>query len=421
MQRYLAPILVLILLVAASSASFAASPAEIAPGVYPFLGNDLELPHDDLQPLRKIIGSAKFVALGEPVHTSGGIYQLKHRLLRYLVEDLHFRVLAFENPWQMAEPVAQYVETCQGTPEAAMSQMFGVWQSTELADTLRWMCSWNQAHPDDRVHFYGFDIQIPPVRSAQPLLAFLDRLGIGADHPWAVSVRRCDGVEATLLPYTEDRFRECRGTLEAIGAWLGAEENRIRELTSREDLGWARVHLVTLNAMQGRSFYRPTSFEESYAERERGMAYVIQAIHALRHSNQKVAVWTHNGHAAPNTFPAYGLDSLGTHLAAALGDHYKVLGISARDIYANWPANRRCGLQQLADPAGSVEHLLTSLGSPHVIVDQDPRGSHPPFLAPDVWTTIGDIPFTRELGLFDALLVIESSPAMHALRWADCG
>jgi erythromycin esterase-like protein len=424
MQRHFAPILVLILLIASSSASFASSPAEIAPGVYPFLGNDPELPHDDLRPLRQIIGSARFVGLGEPLHTSGGVYRMKHRLLRYLVEELHFRVLAFENPWQMAEPVARYVETCQGTPEAAMSQMFGVWQSTELADTLRWMCAWNQAHPEDPVHFYGFDIQIPPRRSADPLLAFLSGLGMGDDHPWIEGVRACDGVVDTyfpVLPYPEDLYRQCRGALSEIGAWFDAEENRIRELTSREALGWARVHLASLDAMEGLLFHLPTRFPQSYDERERGMAYVVQAIHALRHPNLKVAVWAANGHVAPNTRPAFGLDSVGTHLAAAMGSHYKAVGISARDIYANWPARGRCGLQVLADPADSVERLLLSLGSPHVIVDQNPPGSHPAFQAPDAWYTLGDIPFTRELGLFDGLLVIESSPAMHALRWADCG
>ena len=38
---------------------------------------------DDLQPLKRIIGTARMVTLGEATHGSREFFQLKHRLLRY--------------------------------------------------------------------------------------------------------------------------------------------------------------------------------------------------------------------------------------------------------------------------------------------------------------------------------------------------
>src|SRR6187399_1486940 len=63
-------------------------------GVWRLDGTDPELPTADLEPLRALVGRATMVGLGESVHTSGGYYETKHRLFRYMVEKLGFRVLA---------------------------------------------------------------------------------------------------------------------------------------------------------------------------------------------------------------------------------------------------------------------------------------------------------------------------------------
>src|SRR5687767_6178192 len=66
----------------------------ILPGVYRLHGSDPSLLKDDLEPLRQIIGKATIVSLGESFHTSGGYYDMKHRLFRFLVEEMGFRAFA---------------------------------------------------------------------------------------------------------------------------------------------------------------------------------------------------------------------------------------------------------------------------------------------------------------------------------------
>jgi erythromycin esterase len=50
---------------------------------------------DDLQPLRPSIGDAAIVGLGESVHGAAEEIKLKHRTLRFLVEEMGFRSVAW--------------------------------------------------------------------------------------------------------------------------------------------------------------------------------------------------------------------------------------------------------------------------------------------------------------------------------------
>lgn len=83
--------------------------ADVA-GLYRIEGIDESLPHTDLAPLEEILDRARFVGLGESVHTSGGYYRAKFRLFRYLVEVLGFRAFAIESPWQDADLTRDYTE-----------------------------------------------------------------------------------------------------------------------------------------------------------------------------------------------------------------------------------------------------------------------------------------------------------------------
>src|SRR5690349_13996770 len=76
-----------------------APPLEIVPGVHVLDGISPTLPYSDLQPFQAIVGDATVVALGESTHTSAGYYQAKSRLIRYMVEELGFRVVFLESSW----------------------------------------------------------------------------------------------------------------------------------------------------------------------------------------------------------------------------------------------------------------------------------------------------------------------------------
>ena len=51
----------------------------------------------DLMPLKKIIGDAQVVMIGEPNHFIGSVYLAKTRLIKFLHQDMNFDLLSFES------------------------------------------------------------------------------------------------------------------------------------------------------------------------------------------------------------------------------------------------------------------------------------------------------------------------------------
>lgn len=395
----------------------------VLPGIFRLDGSYPTLPSRDLEPLRQMVGKAEFVALGESIHTSGGYYEMKHRVFRYLVERLGFRVFAIESPWINAEQVAQFVETCEGSPDEALRGLFGVWQSEEVRDLVQWMCDWNRTRrrPQDRVHFHGFDTQ-QPEDDGPALLGFLERVGVGPDHPIATDLRQCNGVAGPRAPVQslvpDSSNARCQAGLRAVEQLFAEDEERLVAATSKEDLAWARIHLTGLRAYQGQTYYRGRDIVRSTDARDRGMAEVLLAIHELRHPGRKTAVWAHNFHIAKQAgFSSWGTPTMGTYLYEALGPGYVALGLIADQVAIDW-SGVGCGDRPAAFDR-SVEKLLLDLGHDHLLVDLDFPGTGTPYLEPGRGYTMSDA-YMRPEEQFDAVFFLRYARAMAPLRWPAC-
>jgi hypothetical protein len=99
---------------------------------------------DDMQPLRKIIGSAHLVALGEATHGTREFFQLKHRMLEFLVNEMGFTVFGIEASMPEAFNINEYVLTGKGEPDKALASFYNwVWNTEEVLDMIKWMRSYN--------------------------------------------------------------------------------------------------------------------------------------------------------------------------------------------------------------------------------------------------------------------------------------
>ena len=284
---------------------------------------------------------------------------------------------------------------------------------------LQWMCGWNQAHPDDRVHFYGFDIQNQAAPDGEALIAFLKRLGARDADPRIAGIQACDGVVTDYffegLPFPPELYQQCQGALTEIATYFDGAEKTIAEQTSREDLAWARVHLVGEQTWQEEIFYLDSDTTRAVSARDRGMAYVAQPIRDLRFPHARTALWAHSGHIAKDGQSAYFQDTMGGFLDAELGNKYRAFALTAYDTSLNWSITRRCGLFHLLGP-NAVEQVFHNLGQGALLAD---LGGHPTFLQPGVSYALGGNPMVPAEH-FDAVIYLESSPAMHPLGWAPC-
>ena len=135
----------------------------------------------DLRSLRKAIGGARVVGLGEAARRVQEFYELRTRLLKFLVEDLGFTGLAMETGFAEAIKANDYV--LGRIPEPANWQdwfTFGWGDELETQAMLRWMRQYNQDSRHVRkIHFYGIDVMVPysnPETALNVAFAYLDKV-----------------------------------------------------------------------------------------------------------------------------------------------------------------------------------------------------------------------------------------------------
>jgi erythromycin esterase len=113
----------------------------------------------DLQPLKKIFQQVKVVGLGEATHGTREFFQMKHRLVEFLVKEMNFNGFVLEAPYASCQSINEYVLYGKGDRASVLTaQGYSVWDNEEFSALLDWMHTYNQAMPEEKkVRFYGLD------------------------------------------------------------------------------------------------------------------------------------------------------------------------------------------------------------------------------------------------------------------------
>lgn len=117
----------------------------------------------DMEPLKKVVGNARIVSLGEATHGSREFFQLKHRMLEFLATQMGFSIFSIEANMPEAYKLNDFVLRGEGDPAKLIKGMyFWTWDTEEVLDMVRWMREFNKSGKG-RVEFTGFDMQTPNV------------------------------------------------------------------------------------------------------------------------------------------------------------------------------------------------------------------------------------------------------------------
>ncbi|KAB8189010.1 erythromycin esterase family protein [Nonomuraea phyllanthi] len=298
---------------------------------------------DDLEPLRDIVGGARVVALGESSHHVREFYQVRHRVLRFLVERCGFEVYALEAPFTQGQVLDAWVQGAGGSVEqvAADGIALSLGQCREMHEVLRWMRERNGAGAGPPLRCVGADL---PGCAASPLPALEELAGY---LRWAAPealpvlqeavgvVRRFDApvVFAALGGY-ENLDRGQRDVLTGALSRLMADMQRLALVQRAHGYGaehdtamwhlrgaWYLDHLHRANAAEG--------FESASTFRD---VYMAESVLRLVEGGARVVLAAHNWHIRRT--PAMDererlLLPAGVHLAAALGDGYRAIGVTS--------------------------------------------------------------------------------------------
>jgi erythromycin esterase len=318
---------------------------------------------EDMQPLKKIIGKARVVAMGEATHGTREFFQLKSRMLEFLATELNFNVFAIEATMPEAFDLNHYVLTGQGDPAKLLSGLyFWTWDTEEVLQMIRWMRRYNEdpLHPR-KLKFYGFDMQVAP-RAVKVALAYLQ----GIDQAEA---RRLGGLLRLLEnPFTAQNYTfwpparkeqmavAVRALCKALDEHPGGPDWRIARQHAR--VAQQFVESPGLNDMIG-----------ALNARDRAMADNIRWILDQEGPDAKVVVWAHNGHVARKS--EGGVEWMGSRLAKSLGANLVIFGFAFnRGKFQAVEVGR--GLRHFSVPAapdGSLDAMLRASGIGTAAVD----------------------------------------------------
>jgi erythromycin esterase len=329
-------------------------------------------PLTDLQKLTPLIGNAQIVGLGEVTHGSREIFQMKHRLLRFLIENKGFTLFALEADMAATEKINHYLLTGQGDIKTLLAQLgFWTWNTEEVLDLLVWIQTYNQKSTA-KVRMVGIDMQLP-----EASLSALQRFSDQRDTLWKESVqvfkevikkiRNTPGIRQGTLAdadLLEKRFDSAYfQLLQRIEMRKGIYLNSM----TLAELAWLRQQLVLVN-----QFIRYQLLPMSEAVKYRDACMAENLVWAVnQYSQAKVALWAHNGHISKYEVP-FSPKPLGAYLKDNYQDRYINVGFgfgegSYRGID---PYSRKVGTFQ-AEPAyrGTYEHFLQSVNKPLLLLD----------------------------------------------------
>src|SRR5262245_4388899 len=79
---------------------------------------------DDMQPLKKVVGEARIVSLGEATHGTREFFQLKHRVLEFLATEMGFTIFSIEANMPEAYRLNDFVLKGTGDPAKLIKGMY---------------------------------------------------------------------------------------------------------------------------------------------------------------------------------------------------------------------------------------------------------------------------------------------------------
>jgi erythromycin esterase len=322
----------------------------------------------DLRLVGDIVGEAGVVGLGESTHGTHEFFQVKHRLLEYLVRELGFGVFAIEANQLAVERVNVYVQGGSGTARDAMRVMFRVWNTEEMLALVEWMRAYNTAHPTRPVRFIGYDMQDHRV-PADTLRTFLERTepslldrfdeltGEYRAQPSFATPQIADTVRARWARQAEGLWDLVSGRR---SAWLARASNRADTL----QVEWA-VQAANLLRQAAR-------FNVALSSPQRDSLMAANLDWALRTltPDARAVVWAHDVHVSHGGDPTLSFNG-GAQMGAYVrryGYDYRALTLLTYD--GAYTATRSFSDHSMIEaeafpaPSGSMEAALHDLERP---------------------------------------------------------
>ncbi|WP_030670021.1 erythromycin esterase family protein [Streptomyces rimosus] len=421
---------------AAAAAAFGFPEAALGRVAHPLRTTEPRGGLADLRPFGRMVGDARVVGLGEATHSSHEFFTVKHRILRYLVEEKGFRAFALEAPWSTGLRLNTYLLGGQGDLKQIMDEEFqGTyrwWNNAEYRDLLQWMRAYNVKHPKDPVRFVGddggfagaelYDRVSAYAAAARPELApQLTELYRG--------LRPATDAETYVNDYLAKPMAERKKLAERTGRAVDLLKQRPGTGADADAHAWAVQHATAIHQMTTLYAFDwddPRSIPDAMLHRDRIMAENVAWWQ--QRTGDKIVLAAHNGHIALRTYvPGSYPKVQGGFLRDKLGGGYLSVGLTfdRGSFNAFGPDG---GVRRFtAGPAapGTAEHTLDRVRHRDFMVDlrHTPAAARAWLAAPHTVKNIGatypgiaDAPQIRLAQSHDVVIHLQQVKAARLLK-----
>lgn len=318
--------------------------------IYPLKSFDPKFENtDDLEIFGKLVGDTKVVALGETTHGSSEIFQMKHRLVKYLTQNKGFDIFSIEANMPESYKMNEYTFEGKGKPKELIRGMyFWTWRTQEVLEMVEWMKEQNKT--DKKIKFTGFDMQYFNESVRELKHGFKDKPDLLKD------------------------INELRYTLDSLKEISKKSRGRITQNYDKE-----RVNEILFNIKSAIQMSSHQNLEKEwllrnvriieqfldmdYISRDKYMAENLEWIHK-QNPESKIAIWAHNGHIKKTDY------RMGKFLAQSLQDDYLTVGFTFhKGKYTAVGKNRLNTYEAQDSYEGTFEYIFQSLNEPIFLLD----------------------------------------------------
>lgn len=320
---------------------------------------------DDLQPLKKLIGDAQIVQLGEQSHGDGTCFQTKIRLIKFLHQEMGFDVISFESGLFDCRRAWQAFHEGEDPLVAARRGVFGIWTGSQQTREL-WEYIAQQANSDRPLELAGFDCQFTASASREFLVEdfkkYLQQINVKVpDDKQELFSDQLTGLMAREFVGKKSDFDS---TMQLLQAQINAHGGE-----SRETLFW-RQNLKSIQAYADYAWQDDsTDRMKDIMKRDAQMAKNLVWQHRQHYPNRKIIVWAASFHIMRNPsgieVPDGQVDysdmvQMGHAVHEALGSKVFTVGFTAHEGSAGAFFRPAFGLDEA--PMGTLEDLFHQAG-----------------------------------------------------------
>ena len=300
----------------------------------------------------------KIFALGEATHGTKEFFVVKDHLVRSLVSKMNVKSIVIEADFSGTLKINDFILYGKGDPkDALLSMKMALYNNQEFLDMVIWLRNYNSMQgQENKVHFYGCDMQTPTLISNSLLNGSIKTL-----QP--ISLLCKDGLRLLFLTKNQDlkkndiillqKTRDELATLKII------------------DGGMAKVEVQAIKTIIQAINLR-LNIRNSASLRDEYMAKNCEWLYDF-HEKSNMIIWAHNLHIN-KVNSIFKHKPMGQYLKEKYADEYYALGfgfgsgtIRASDFTDNFKS-KIFDLQKVIEK-NSSDYIFSQSSLPNFIID----------------------------------------------------